>query len=587
MLSWLVGGKTVDGANDFDTFLEPPETPAPVFAYRALKHAIIGTPQPAQISDISYMEDVKEQEAAERTSSNAGRVATASKQIDAATNVVGFTETISMSPTKPNGILMTPGTTRRNKTVSFGVHVVDNEGRKQTRSGLPNTIPGKFPSPFTPRVDISGLSDASANSRNPTKLTAALQEVRDSSQKARSDKRIIRSRDDTDITLDLMEPRSQSGKYWKQEYESYAEKTQREMKKLVIKQRAAKSFAKTKDTQVIDLSNKLRDEKKKVEKLEAKAIEFASRIEDYQEKLQQRSGHAPAQNPSTELADARDEIARLRSENHRLRRDLDSALGRKSQLLASPKPKPAERRATTTAPEADIWADVGLSSPFVADVPAQSPRRVTADTTPLKARDINTLDFGERQSQAQSPRRTPRPSAREHKTSTPRSLRNSAVLPEDSLDISLALPQPSPEPAARRTPRNSGKRVTAAAAAAAAAEMTIDDLLEKYSPVKTVPDVTAADSPLPAFDRLALPMGMSTAGVGQKKGSNPVSATAPTIAKENVPPPSSFAGDKVMKRSEEAKVVAETDGDKAKRKAISDDRKAAAAARIAARRAAK
>lgn len=49
---------------------------------------------------------------------------------------------------KLNGILMTPGTAAtRRKTVSFGAHVVDNEGKKSIvpgRSGLPNNCPGNF-----------------------------------------------------------------------------------------------------------------------------------------------------------------------------------------------------------------------------------------------------------------------------------------------------------------------------------------------------------------------------------------------------------------------------------------------------------
>lgn len=514
-----------------------------------------------RISDSS-----KEKEAAQQKPINSRRVTVtvATKQTSDLENTLG------MSPTKPNGILMTPGTTRRNKSVSFGAQVVDNEGKKQTKSGLPNTFPGKFPSPFTPKIDLSGLSDVSTNSRNPTKLTAALQEVRDSSQKARSEKTIIRSKDDTDITFDLMEPRSQSGKYWKQEYDSYAEKTQCEMKKLVIKQRAAKNFAKDKDTQCLDLSNKLRDERKKVEKLEVKTTEFAAQVKEYHDKLSQRSRHEPTRNPSAELADARNEIAKLRSENHKLRRDLDTALGRKSHLLASPKPKFNDRRTTApaalTTTDGDIWADVGdISSPFVTH---PSPKHISVNNSPLKSRDINTLDFSGRKSHAQSLKRTPQRSSRAQKTSTPRSSRNSDVLPEDSINISLVLPQPSPEPiAARTTPKKSAKR--------SKMDVTIDDLVEKYTPAKIVTDAWAA-SPLPAFDRLALPVGMVTTGAGQKKVGT---QTKPVVAKENVAP--TFSA--VEGKAEDA--GAKEEEEKARKRDISDARKAAAQARIAKRRA--
>lgn len=533
--------------------MEAPETPAPVFAFRAFKSAFIGTPQPAHVADISHMEDLKEQETAQEkattTTTTRRRVVTvATKQ-----TTTDMDNTIGMSPTKPNGILMTPGTTRRNKSVSFGAQVVDNEGKKQSKSGLPNNLPGKFPSPFTPKLDFSGLSDASTSSRNPTKLTAALQEVRDSSQKARSEKTIMRSKDDTDITLDLMEPRSQSGKYWKQEYDSYAEKTQREMKKLVIKQRAAKSFAKDKDMQCLDLANKIRDERKKVEKLEAKTTELATQMKAYQAELSQRST-----NPSADLSAARAEIAKLCSENQKLRQDLDTALGRKSHLLASPKPKSNERRTiapSAAQPDADIWADVcNISSPFIAN---PSPKRAsTNNTTPLKSRDVNTLDNITRP----SPKRTPQRSARGHKTSTPRSSRNSDVLPEDSINISLALPRPSPEPL-RATPRPAAKR-----------NPSIDDLVEKYTPAKILPD--GWDSPLPAFDRLALPVGMVTAGGGAGK---------PVLAKENVAPVA-MEGDGKAGEAKMADTNVEEEKEKIKRRNISDAKRAAAQARIAKRR---
>jgi len=100
--------------------LEYPETPAPVFAARAFKSAIFGTPAP---EDDDTFEIAKAGNTAARERSG------------------------SMSPTK-RGILMTPGTaTNRHKTVTFGTDI-EHELKKESKSGIPDDCPGKFPSPW-------------------------------------------------------------------------------------------------------------------------------------------------------------------------------------------------------------------------------------------------------------------------------------------------------------------------------------------------------------------------------------------------------------------------------------------------------
>ncbi|MBE7182321.1 MAG: hypothetical protein INR71_14150, partial [Terriglobus roseus] len=71
-----------------------------------------------------------------------------------------------------------------------------------------------------------------------------------------------RAKDDADITVDLAEPRSQSGRYWKQAHEDYAAKSERETRKLIAKQKLAKEFAKKKDAEATELKLRLDSERK-------------------------------------------------------------------------------------------------------------------------------------------------------------------------------------------------------------------------------------------------------------------------------------------------------------------------------------
>jgi predicted nucleic acid-binding Zn-ribbon protein len=346
-----------------------------------------------------------------------------------------------LSPTKPNGILMTPGTTRRNKTVSFGAQVFDKE-KNQGTTGISSTSLG------------DGLAQAASTAnRAPTKLTAQLQEVRNSAQKAKANQ-MPRAKDDTDLTMDYLEPRSQSGKYWKKEYESYAENTQREMKKLVIKQKAAKDYAKEKDQEVADLQAQLRQQRLKVEKLEAKTKELAVQMKEFERTMMGQTNQ-----------DTQRDMARFKKENEHLRHDLDQVLGKKSGIANSPK-----RKTPRAAPPGDLWANAAFSSPFVNDA-------ADRDQSPLRARDMNI--------QGQTP-----------KDGKPRGVKSvhTKSLSEDMMDMSL--PLPSPESMSRTTPRSSRKST---------ADMTIDELVEKYSPEK------------PQFNRLALPLGVGTLNFGSSK----------------------------------------------------------------------
>lgn len=221
-----------------------------------------------------------------------------------------------MSPTKPQGILLTPGTaTARRKTVSFGAGVLDNEDKNEIgKSGIPNDCPGKFPSPWTPKY-----GEGSQLLRQ-THLTKTLQAVREEKTKhatstkgrgqgltqSSSDREVQSSTTskvpkcdlqhameqttareaqsfmaddfDGDMTLDLNEPRSQSGRYWKSEFEKYHDEAVDQMKKLVKYKQLAKSYAKKKDDEAIDLRGKLEEEQQKVVEMERKISQLAAKF---------------------------------------------------------------------------------------------------------------------------------------------------------------------------------------------------------------------------------------------------------------------------------------------------------------------
>lgn len=204
---------------------------------------------------------------------------------------------MSLSPAKRGpGILMTPGTASKGrKTVSFGSQIEDNEGKTSgiSRSGIPNNCPGKFPSPWTPGTELK--LDSASDKRPRTKLTEALLDARTTTQ-LKSGQR-PKARDDSDITMDLGAPRSDSGKYWKEQYESYAERSEKEMKKVVAKQQLAKKFAMKKDGEVTELATKLEQERKRFRSRER---ELEQQNKDYQERLRQ----AMAENTSTSMENA-------------------------------------------------------------------------------------------------------------------------------------------------------------------------------------------------------------------------------------------------------------------------------------------
>ena len=228
-----------------------PDTPAPVFAARAIRRAVFGTP--AQVGD-------------DRNTMNAGNDANsaseaADTELDAAAN---------RSPSKPSGILLTPGTgTSRRKTVTFRHDVKPkNSSENVVASG------GAKPRPRTPRLTQAMERSKRTRHKKP--------EVQDPPSNDEDSDWVEEEEGDYicshDHTVDLNEPHSRSGKYWKASFEKYHGEARIEMEKLVKYKQLAKSYAKMKDAEAEELKLKLREEQEKVTKMEKEVAEQASKL---------------------------------------------------------------------------------------------------------------------------------------------------------------------------------------------------------------------------------------------------------------------------------------------------------------------
>lgn len=222
-----------------------PDTPAPVFAARAIKNALWGQSTVAE-------------DALPATTNHSNNT-----ERDAAT-----TQAIPMdtrSPTKLNSILLTPGTgTSRRKRVSFGRDVkttnnnnnVGDQARKKTtlQQALEKSRPTKSREP-EPEVE------------QPEADTDEEWEWEDEDMCCNHD-----------LTVDLNEPHSESGKYWKAEWARYREEAKSDIEQLVKYKANAKSFAAKKDMEASQLSQRLKEEQAKVLEMEKKVADMATKL---------------------------------------------------------------------------------------------------------------------------------------------------------------------------------------------------------------------------------------------------------------------------------------------------------------------
>ncbi|KAK4621652.1 hypothetical protein CLAFUW4_06675 [Fulvia fulva] len=492
MLHWLAGQKPHDGNADPDAtgFIEPPETPAPVFAVRAFKHAIFGTPGTVQKPPRRHSED---ETARRKHNARPGMLRPKSATETATLNRYEPAIEDEPLPSPTKGILLTPGTAAaRRKTVSFGDNVVDNENKKPMKSvsGLPDDCPGKFPSPWSKSVIEQDTTEQSAEKLGGrSKLTEQLQQVRDESarRKAKSSRQ-ARDRDEQDETLDLAEPVSQSGKYWQQEYNIYRERTTKEVRKLVEKTKSSRDYARKVDDENLQLKEDLRQETSKVAKLEERVLELEAQLKDLHAKMQDRGTvrpsvkdeSRPARGISGLLSDNRKIVAPKpgeasdeqaeKADSHRLswksglaQRSRDRAQSSTTTAAHEEKfeeAKPADQKPSNKLrsrprdikvnPRDDIWAPSSGLGPPPPEPSPPSPRASRAvtsgtDATCLKSLSINTLPRDDSRALAMSMGLQPPSPEREKRQDTPM---RSPGLPQPSPDQpGKASTRPQPEPA--------------------------------------------------------------------------------------------------------------------------------------------
>jgi hypothetical protein len=450
--------------HDTSAIIDPPETPAPVFAVRAFKHAIFGTPQQAPLSTRRHSANERERRRPVTTARTTRPQLLRPKSAGDAAGITGRDDVPEPMPSPTKGILMTPGTAAaRRKTVTFGEYVVDNAKEKVkdgSKTGLPADFPGKFPSPWVQPTDKKGDTGTPNEwKRGRSKLTEDLHKAREESAKKKA-------AENGDIKLeeqnysDAEEPDSESGRYWKREFDMYRENTTREVKKLIAKQRAAKGFARDKDTQCTELADQLRQERKKVEKLEMRAAELEAQVNALQAQVNDGCSSSPTRNARTSarrsvlvgegaMTAARPAHPRSRSSDQPSKPALDSELGqnqteaepRRTRTVKSSLEPPAEsadvrprvRHQPGNLPS-DVWnhstTNEGPDTPSKAGLQingTRNGRAVTSGTnlTPLKSLSINSQQKSRTTQQDLTPRS---PDAERQAASTPAFLRDNPAL---------------------------------------------------------------------------------------------------------------------------------------------------------------
>ncbi|RKF60895.1 putative urease accessory protein [Erysiphe neolycopersici] len=304
MLTWLLGGERSQAGHDVDeSHEEVPETPAPTFVARAFKTALFGTPAPPGTPETDFKSKGKSQE---RLSLRLNSENIPSK--------------------KPPGILLTPGTaTTLRKTVSFDKDVIEIE--KCSISNIVAEAAHK-----TSGANLDSLGQKLSHNDRKTPLTRRFENVRKQSLENETINKYLGSKyentnlnhsgktankalfesqvdhvgkindgidlsdainnlnpenqdqdeedegDEGDATTDLNRPHSQSGKYWKSEFENYHKEARLEMRKLLSYKELAKSFAKIKDERSINLAEKLKEEQRKVIAMEETISRLSANI---------------------------------------------------------------------------------------------------------------------------------------------------------------------------------------------------------------------------------------------------------------------------------------------------------------------
>ncbi|KAL8803588.1 MAG: hypothetical protein Q9182_003093 [Xanthomendoza sp. 2 TL-2023] len=271
---------------------EPPETPAPVFAVRAIKTALWGTPHPNQYD--STITEAKASPDKAARSKQSPRAGFSTPRIGHKSHVSRKTTPL-ISPAK--GILLTPGTaTTRRKNVTFGGLEQDFH---PAAAGIETILAVGSSKENEEKVTSQSMKDSFEAQLNASKQRLCEQDTskqqpdgHDILALVTTDRNLPSSGvvhnggppvhselvDITDHTLDLTKPRSQSGQHWKAEFERYQKNSDLELKKIIQHGQSVKSYAEKKDLEATQLQEKLKRELAKCTAMEAKVTNLATQL---------------------------------------------------------------------------------------------------------------------------------------------------------------------------------------------------------------------------------------------------------------------------------------------------------------------
>ncbi|KAL9100172.1 MAG: hypothetical protein Q9163_004422 [Psora crenata] len=270
---------------------EPPDTPAHIFAVRAFKTAIFGTPHPSPYSPVRDPQPSSKTDNSEANVCVVKSTTKAPKRKKSPDGAAELTKTgVEPMPSPTKGILLTPGMgTSRRKNVSF-MQCDTEKHADAVDLTLGEIPPGQDDSPtrkthrrdMRPRPSIFTktlieLSKQRSAEHMKTRSTTLESTIPLSLQpgEVRADEAI---QTEPDYTIDLSQPRSRSGQHWKAEYEQYYRRSEHEMKNIIQYSQNVKSYAVKKDSEASRLAEKLQKAYARMESMESKVSKLASRL---------------------------------------------------------------------------------------------------------------------------------------------------------------------------------------------------------------------------------------------------------------------------------------------------------------------
>jgi type II secretory pathway pseudopilin PulG len=273
---------------------------------KAFKSAFFGTPGKGKDDEVDKSQPQEDEKVENHAEVKVGdKISATNLPTFQSARKLPVRPTLDVLPSPAKGILLTPGTgATRRKTVSFGQladlaeDTVEVEGGKVENTTVIrnlSTIGSSRGLQKTRRreaslrrtlFEVRGTSEPSVTSHQaPSALPAEAQPT--VTEKCNEGKE---TEDNGDITTDLKHPLSRSGQHWMNEYRRDHAKSKKEMRELIKYSQTAKSYARKRDAEALDLADKLRKAELRVVEMETRVSGLASRLTN----KDQRDGGLPS-----------------------------------------------------------------------------------------------------------------------------------------------------------------------------------------------------------------------------------------------------------------------------------------------------